>query len=154
MKNFFILFVLFSACSCASKQERFSGSSYLQTRTTVIRDAASNTVYFSTKNLNVQENYTRWVKEGRINNDSHLSCFNSNKSTNYLSLNDSAIKAVRPYASKSAFNTIYKKKDIVANGEFESINMESNDFNIRYKTESCFIKIDGKSEYVVSEIYY
>ena len=153
MNNLILILLLSLFYSCTSRKTKYPAT-HIRPKVTVINDRLNNNLYVSTQYSNVQEHYIKWIKEGRINKDKSLSCFGSDKSVNYISLNDSAITALRTYAAEQDFSVEYKVVNSNVNGNYGNIASETKKSDLRVKREQCFIRFEGYSEYVISEIYY
>lgn len=116
-------------------------------------DIIGQTIYSIPEHENLQEIIIRYQKEGRINSDYKLSCFNDSQSTNYINILESYIFRIRPYVSQSQYEIIYRSVDLLHEGKIRTYYLEHRTNKVVVVSKLCYRKIEGKYFGIISEKY-
>ncbi len=144
MIKFHYLFIfLFISCSLKPLEPQ------LEYKVESFIDNVDRTIYLDANYENGVVTYKDLLKKGRINQKVEFSCFDSDKSVNYLDLVPSHVKYFRTFHVDSEKVISYEKKDIAVNGRYARKYNETTRDETQVRSKSCVI--DDK--YVISEIY-
>lgn len=159
MKIITLLTILICCVSCATY--KYPVAQDLRPHSEVIynkfgktwNDQAIIITYYPT----LEETYKQYVKDGRINNNSELSCFLNEQdkkiSINYVALIDSHVTLLREFVNKDNLDISYIKRDYSINNQHESYYLEEKRSSVKIKSLTCWKEIEGKPHQVISEIY-
>lgn len=147
------LLILVLTFSCASKG-KYPYDDVIKSEHTTVYDFVKDKVHMVKSYPDAHMKYQQWIAEGRINQDARISCFDNSESVNYVTMAYNQVVILRNYAAKQDLQTNYRAVSGNLDGAYLSVNYQTESSNLKVKRETCFRKIDGKSYYIQSEIYY
>lgn len=158
MKLLALLVLLLLFYSCSSTPQRFHWNDVygdLKVEYITTYDAAENRMHFAQPvYTNLDYIYAKHIESGKINSLKEWSCFNNDKSTNYINIIERYVPIFRTLAAKQNFTIKYKKVDAVRGLAHSNVYTEEIKDELKVTAKTCFIEDEnGHNNMVHSEMY-
>lgn len=117
-------------------------------------DVIGQTIYVDTVWVDLINVANKYKELGKVNNNPSYSCFHDSSSTNYVSMNESYVKGLRPYFSGAQYQISYRSIDLLHEGKIRTTYLENRINLSKVESRECQKIIDGWIRNVISERYY
>lgn len=148
------LLLLIYSCSSTSKKYPFE---IIESKTNMYQDALTRTNIMTTVYPGIPVIADKYLKSGRINQESDKSCYKDGGSVNYVNISEEYVPLFRPYVIEIDKSIAYRNTAGYRNSIYARLYTEQTKDKLRVQRKICFMDLvlDKGAErvMVVSEKY-